>query len=555
MKETELLFDLLKKGVSPVQAVRACKERLESAGFLELPYDEPWKLQKNGRYYVNHHDTTLFAFTVGEGWQETKTPQIRMAAAHTDFPCLRIKPSADVTACGYAQVNVEVYGGAILNTWLDRPLGIAGRVAVRTQDAFAPKIVEFVSEKNLLTIPNLAIHMNREVNKGVELNRQTDMLPVFALLPEEEKKADYFLTFLADELSVEKTDILDFELTVYCKENPEFIGLNDDFISSPRLDNLTSCAALISGLMDARRMEGINLIALFDHEEIGSHTKQGAGSILLHDMLRRILKELGREQTAEQDLYRSMLLSVDVAHGIHPNQAGKMDLTNKPVLGRGFCIKEASSQSYATDCEAIAIIQQICDLKKIPYQKFVNRSDMAGGGTLGSIASALLPVKTVIDNVGLGLKGAWRDAALQALASVGLESRAQEWPAALSGGQKQRVALARALIHRPRLLLLDEPLGALDALTRLEMQELIVSLWQEHGFTVLLVTHDVSEAVAMADRVLLIEEKKIGLDLNVDIPRPRRTGSAKLAELEAEVLDRVMKRGDSERAPRLFSHG
>ncbi|HBT8294173.1 TPA: ATP-binding cassette domain-containing protein, partial [Klebsiella pneumoniae] len=133
--------------------------------------------------------------------------------------------------------------------------------------------------------------------------------------------------------------------------------------------------------------------------------------------------------------------------------------------------------------------------------------------------------------------------------------RAQEWPAALSGGQKQRVALARALIHRPRLLLLDEPLGALDALTRLEMQELIVSLWQEHGFTVLLVTHDVSEAVAMADRVLLIEEKKIGLDLSVDIPRPRRTGSAKLAELEAEVLDRVMKRGDSERAPRLFSHG
>ncbi|MDU4372566.1 MAG: ATP-binding cassette domain-containing protein [Klebsiella pneumoniae] len=146
----------------------------------------------------------------------------------------------------------------------------------------------------------------------------------------------------------------------------------------------------------------------------------------------------------------------------------------------------------------------------------------------------LLPWKTVIDNVGLGLKGAWRDAALQALASVGLESRAQEWPAALSGGQKQRVALARA---------------------RLEMQELIVSLWQEHGFTVLLVTHDVSEAVAMADRVLLIEEKKIGLDLSVDIPRPRRTGSAKLAELEAEVLDRVMKRGDSERAPRLFSHG
>jgi sulfonate transport system ATP-binding protein len=158
----------------------------------------------------------------------------------------------------------------------------------------------------------------------------------------------------------------------------------------------------------------------------------------------------------------------------------------------------------------------------------------------------LLPWKTVIDNVGLGLKGKWRDAALEALAAVGLENRAEEWPAALSGGQKQRVALARALIHRPGLLLLDEPLGALDALTRLEMQELIESLWLSQGFTVLLVTHDVSEAVAMADRVLLIEDGKIGLDLTVDLPRPRRKGSVRLAELEAEVLNRVMKRGGSE---------
>lgn len=165
----------------------------------------------------------------------------------------------------------------------------------------------------------------------------------------------------------------------------------------------------------------------------------------------------------------------------------------------------------------------------------------------------LLPWKSVIDNVGLGLQGKWRDRTLEALAAVGLENRAGEWPAALSGGQKQRVALARALIHRPGLLLLDEPLGALDALTRLEMQDLIASLWQEHGFTVLLVTHDVSEAVAMADRVLLIEEGKIGLDLTVDLPRPRRKGSARLAELEAEVLNRVMRRGHSE--PRSRRHG
>lgn len=166
----------------------------------------------------------------------------------------------------------------------------------------------------------------------------------------------------------------------------------------------------------------------------------------------------------------------------------------------------------------------------------------------------LLPWKSVIDNVGLGLSGQWRENALQALTAVGLENRAGEWPAALSGGQKQRVALARALIHRPGLLLLDEPLGALDALTRLEMQDLIASLWQEQGFTVLLVTHDVSEAVAMADRVLLIEEGKIGLDLTIDLPRPRRKGSVRLAELEAEVLNRVMKRGAEEhQAKRLRS--
>lgn len=378
-----------------MQAVQTCEERLSLAGFQRLEYKDEWKLEKGGRYYVEHHNTTLFAFTVGDGWKDSKAPQIRIAAAHTDFPCLRIKPSADIAANGYAQVNIEVYGGAILNTWLDRPLGIAGRVAVRGESPFVPEIRTFVSDKNLLTIPNLAIHMNREINKGVELNKQVDMIPILALIPEEEKQTDYFLTFLAQELSVEKEEILDFELTVYCKEEPEYIGLHDDFISSPRLDNLNSCSALVSAIMDAKRTEGLNLIALFDHEEIGSRTKQGAGSILLHDMLLRILKAVGREESAERDLYQSMILSVDVAHGLHPNQAGKMDITNKPVLGRGFCIKEASSQSYATDCEAIAIIRQICDAKKIPCQRFVNRSDMQGGGTLGSIASALLPVKTV----------------------------------------------------------------------------------------------------------------------------------------------------------------
>lgn len=393
MTETQLLFDLLEKGISPAHAVSACEKRLTEAGFEALDYGTEWNLEPGHRYVINHHETTLFAFNIPTKWSE-KEPAVRIAAAHTDFPCLRIKPSCDIKMNVYAQVNVEVYGGAILNTWLDRPLGVAGRVAVRGKDAFSPEVVRFTSDKNLMTIPNLAIHMNREVNKGVELNRQTQMLPICGLT-DGKADADTFLTFLAKELSVKKEDILDFELTVYNKEKPEFVGLEDEFISASRLDNLNSCSALVSAIIDSTRCDGMNMIALFDHEEIGSRSKQGAGSILLHDMLLRILGACEPERNAQSRIYNSMILSVDVAHGLHPNYAGKMDPTNQPVLGKGFCIKEACSQSYATDCGAVAVIQQLCEENNIPYQKFVNRSDIAGGGTLGSIASALLPVKTV----------------------------------------------------------------------------------------------------------------------------------------------------------------
>lgn len=391
MTERELLFDLLEKGVSPAHAVSACQARLETAGFEKLSYGETWNLELGKKYYVNHYDTTLFAFTLPVSWGKTE-PAIRIAAAHTDFPCLRIKPACDMKNNGYAQINIEVYGGAIINTWLDRPLGVAGRVALRSEDVFHPQVRQFISKKNI-TIPNLAIHMNREVNKGVEINKQTELLPIAGLLGDEATGA-YFMDFIAAELGVEKDMILDYELSVFCDEKPQLVGLHDELISAPRLDNLNSCAALVSAIIRGERADGMNMIALFDHEEIGSRSKQGAASILLHDMLCRILKEVGRTD-AEAVLYNSMILSVDVAHGLHPNYAGKMDPTNRPVLGKGLCIKEACSQSYATDCEAVSIVEQICKAKEIAYQKFVNRSDVAGGGTLGSIASALLPVKTV----------------------------------------------------------------------------------------------------------------------------------------------------------------
>lgn len=393
MKE-QFLIDILERGVSPFHCVDNARCVLTEAGFEELFYDRRWKLVPGGRYVMAHQGSTLFAFTVGENFGADD--MFRMAAAHTDYPCLRIKPNADFVTDRYAQINVEVYGGPILNTWFDRPLGVAGRVVVRGEDPFEPHTMLYRSDRAVLTIPNLAIHMNREVNKGVEINNQVDLMPIVDMLPKEQQTSEYFLQFIARELGVAREDILDFELNTYCLEVPAYVGIEETMLSAPRLDNQTSVAALLEAIMKADRKNGINLIALFDHEEIGNTSKQGAASILLHDMARRIVKGLGLdEEQAECMLYDAMLLSVDVAHAMHPNHKGKMDITNQPVMGEGFCIKEACSQSYATDAKAVSILRQICDGNKIPYQIFVNRSDVRGGGTLGSIASTLLPVKTV----------------------------------------------------------------------------------------------------------------------------------------------------------------
>ena len=285
-KITENLFDLIEKGVSPFQVVETAQERLKNAGFEKLEMGDAWGISQGRNYYMVHHGTTLFAFTVSEDLQY-RDP-FRMAAAHTDFPGLRIKPAPEVECKGYRQLNVEVYGGAILNTWLDRPLGIAGKAALKSQDVFAPEIVYFSSKSPVLTIPNLAIHMNREVNKGTELNGQTDMLPIIGLTGGEGQEKDFFLAFLAEKLGVPQSDILDFDLYVYNTDAPEFLGMKKELISAPRLDNLTSVHALLDGIIEGRRKGGINLIALFDHEEIGSRTKQGAGSLLLRDVLEKI---------------------------------------------------------------------------------------------------------------------------------------------------------------------------------------------------------------------------------------------------------------------------
>lgn len=389
--EIEALLSFIQQSPSPAHTVAAAAARLRGAGFAELSLAEDWQLAAGGRYFVSVYGTTLLAFTVGDAGP------LRMAAAHTDFPCFRLKPAAGLTHAGYGVLNVEPYGGLILRTWLDRPLGLAGRVVLRGADAFHPR-AEFVDfARPLVTIPSLAIHMDRKVNEEGGLNAQTDMLPLAALLGDM-GKGDWWQAALAAALGVTQEEILSYELSTYPFEAGCALGLADELLSSPRLDNLTSVWACLEGLLSASAGSvpaGVRLVALFDNEEVGSRTKQGAGSLVLAEALRRIYEKAGGEAARAQALADGFLLSVDVAHGLHPTHEEKSDPVVRPVLGSGVVIKQAASQAYAGDAEAVAIVRELARLQAIPVQDFVNRSDSRGGSTLGSIASALVPVRTM----------------------------------------------------------------------------------------------------------------------------------------------------------------
>lgn len=395
-KEIEQLLTFTKKAVSQFHTVSAAEEYLTEQGFSPLALRDVWTLERGGKYYMKHHDSTLFAFTVGEAFQ--KEDSFRIGAAHGDFPGFRIKPHADMKTDGYLKLNVEPYGGVNLSSWMDRPLSLAGRVAIKGKDPFHPEVRLVDFEKPVVTIPNVAVHLDRDLcSKGTELNKQTQMLPIAGLLSSyEELDGNIFVSLVAEKLNVKESDILDYELNVYNAEEGETIGFRDEFLSGPRLDNVTGVYALVKAITEGRRKEGVNLIAVFDHEEIGSRSKQGAASTVLPIILEKIYDAFGYSSIDYKSaIADGLMMSVDVSHGLHPNYEGKYDPTNHNILNHGFSIKQACSQGYATDSEAVAVVESICQAYEIPYQKFVNRSDGTAGGTLGSIASALLPVRTV----------------------------------------------------------------------------------------------------------------------------------------------------------------
>lgn len=392
-RTAEKLKKRIEASVSPFHSIIYAIDELEEVGFEKLELGSRWKIERGRRYYVNVYGSTLVAFAIGEKWFGEN---LRFAAAHSDFPCLKIKPSCQMEANGYIKMNVEVYGGAILNTWLDRPLSAAGRVVLKTDDVMEPEIRYIDLRKPLFIIPNLAIHMNREVNKGVELNRQKDMIPVMALSDDtdDELKKDTLNRYISRELNADEKDILDYDMFLYPVETPCSLGISGELFSAGRLDNLTSVQACIKGIKKSVPVNGINIAVVYDSEEVGSATKQGAGSILTRSIIKRIFKNFDYDnETMECAFANGIGLSVDVAHAIHPNVPEKNDPTNKLLLNHGFGIKTSASERYASDPVVIGIIKSLCEKYNIRYQRFVNRSDIPGGSTLGAIAVANLPIR------------------------------------------------------------------------------------------------------------------------------------------------------------------
>lgn len=391
------LIDFL--NASPVNylAVNTIAGVLEDAGFRHVDVRGEMPALKTGdKVYFTKNDSSIYAMHVG---QLPMQDGVHMVCAHCDSPTFRIKPNAGIRCeGGLVKLNTELYGGALMQTWFDRPLSLAGRVIIAGDDPMQPETRLLHIKRPLLQIPNLAIHFNREANDGVKLSKQKDMLPILGIITEEMEKDNVLMNLVAGELKVNAGDILDFDLYLYDTTPACTFGLNQEFVSAGRLDDLSMVHAGLSALVDTAGTtpQHTRILAIFDNEETGSMTKQGAGSPFLLFVLQRIMVANGfAGEEAFRAIENSFMISADNAHAYHPNYAEKYDPTTHPQLGGGPVIKFNASQKYATDARGAAVFQRICDMAGVPCQRFVNHSDVAGGSTLGNILAASIPVNGV----------------------------------------------------------------------------------------------------------------------------------------------------------------
>ena len=390
------LLDFL--NASPVNFLAAkniCDE-LEKAGFRRLDPRQPLPAIKAGdKLYVTKNDSSVYAFHIGT--TPLADAGFRMICAHCDSPTFRIKPNAEMLCeGGLVKLNTEVYGGPIMSTWFDRPLTIAGRVIVRGGDALTPQTLLLHVRRPLLQISNLAIHFNRQVNDGVALSKQKDVLPLLGIITNQLETGNLLMNTICQELGVEAADVLDFDLYLADATPSCTFGIHNEFISSGRLDDLSMCFAGLEAMLAAPTTATTKVLAIFDNEETGSQTKQGAGSPFLASMLKRIaMAQSGSEEAFYQGVERAFMISADNAHAWHPNYSEKYDPTNHPVLGGGPVIKFNAAQKYASDAVSAAVFAELCREAGVPCQRFVNHSDVAGGSTLGNILAGSIPLRGV----------------------------------------------------------------------------------------------------------------------------------------------------------------
>lgn len=382
------LLQFLDHSPNAFYAVANMQKELEDAGFTRLYEGCPWTLSGGHGYYVTRNDSAIIAFRIPEGEYQG----FQIMASHCDSPVFKIKTNAEIVVDNsYVKLNVEKYGGMLCAPWLDRPLSVAGRVIVQTEEGIATKLVNV--DRDLLIIPNVAIHMNRQVNDGYAFNAQVDMLPLFC---EQGEEKNQFMQLIADEAGVQVEDILDTDLFLYDRMKGTTLGLHGEFIASGRLDDLQCAFASLKGFLAAELKQSIAVHCVYDNEEVGSGTKQGAASTFLKDTLQRISRAMGcSEEQYLMSIASSFMVSADNAHAVHPNHAEKADPTNRPYMNRGIVIKYSANQKYTTDGVSGAVMRAICKKAEVPYQTFTNRSDMLGGSTLGNISQAQVALNTV----------------------------------------------------------------------------------------------------------------------------------------------------------------
>lgn len=406
-KVSNTMTEVIREGVTAFHAVAYTKKRLMKAGFRELPYADVWKAEQGGNYVITPFPSMLIAISVGQ-WRDTSS--VRIATAHTDSPCLKIKSNPELPGTQYARINVEPYGGLLKSTWFDRPLGIAGKLVLKGESLFQPRTKFIDSGRPVCIIPSLAPHLAKGTEKK-EFNVQKEMIPIVGLGTWEgdgskgvkenpgEKPSDFLTEYLCKEYGIQPSELLDYDLYLYNPEQPEAVGLRGEMISAPRIDNLASVAALLEameaiGKGEAKEFSNIAVAVMYDNEEIGSRSKQGADSVMLPQILEKLGRALGiKDEEWNNRIAKGFLLSMDGAQGYHPNYPETADITNPVYLGNGIVIKTSATQRYLTDSEASAIIKSLCEYKNIPWQQQVNRSGMPGGQTLGPIQAAVLPIQ------------------------------------------------------------------------------------------------------------------------------------------------------------------